>query len=240
MSIEVHNGIATIDQSFGGKFIGATGGGKFPPIGHQYRLLTFEPKRGESGIVVFCDESMRESIGGADWLHLFQYEWSGDKLIVHWGIKHPVRAYTDSRELGLVVQARDWYYITGPVADRDHNYKVVDLFEMLKYIEGKIGLKELDHNARSYARRQAHVVRMKELEAEVKIKDLRIHEMIVLFHDKHTELRAAQGDVDNLEIGLVKIYHNLGWLDHIPSWMLPRGIKDLMLYRDSTSRRFPE
>lgn len=170
MSITVKDGVATIEQSLGGTFIGSSGEGKFPPRGHRYGLLTFEPKRGEPGIIVFCDEMMTRSVckGEAPWLHLFQYEWSGSKLIVHWGIKNPARAYTESRGLGLVVQVRDWYYITGPVTDRDYNYKQVDLFEMLKYIEGKIDLKELDHNARSYERRQKHLERLTDHRKEIR------------------------------------------------------------------------
>ncbi len=166
MTIAVKNGVATLDVMGGGTFVGCTSSeGSFPPSGQDYTVFMFAPKKGAGGILVFQDRAIVRMTGAQDYT-FHQYYWQGEKLIVDYGIKSPARAYSSSRDMGLIVQFRDWFYITSkPVADV--NCKVVDLFEMLRYIEGKINLADLDRSARSYERRKQHEVRMKDLKAEV-------------------------------------------------------------------------
>lgn len=242
MAIKVKNGVATIDTvGLGGTFIGATAEGKFPPVGHEYSSFSFEPKRGESGVIVLSDQVMRRSCGfGADYLHLYGFEWIGDKLVVHHNIENPVRAFTESNDLGLIVQARDWYYITGSVADHDHNYKVVDLFSMLKYIEGKIGLKELDHNARSYERRQVHIRRMKELEQalqnaqwNLESSQRTVDKVIDLnrgaLHEMELQVKARMSLQDQIK----QVGGEVKWMRSLPRWLVPRGVRVLFEIHDN-------
>ncbi len=163
MAFKIRNGVGTIDTvGLGTIFVGSTGQGKYPPAEKSYPLFTFEPKLGEGGILVFKH--------GRGMLHehltFYQFWWEGKMLKIDYQIKHPARSFSDSNDLGLIVQVRDWYYVTEEPRDKNHNYKVVGLFDMLQYIEGKIELKDLDCRSRSYVRQKKFEKRLADLEQE--------------------------------------------------------------------------
>lgn len=139
--ISVKNGVATIDRTTMGcseTFIGSTAGGVYPPIGEYYDRFSFRPTAGQSGVLVFHHEPAKKD-------HFFQFFWKKGKLMVVDGLKSlPTTDYQYSRDLGLMVFRDDRWYVTEQPTDTSHNYRVVGVIEMLKYLEGKITLSDLD------------------------------------------------------------------------------------------------
>ncbi len=162
MGTKIENGVATLNFS-GQKFLYVTAeGGQFPPPKMRYNEFSFRPKQGENGIIVTFYEAMGN-------FQFYQYWWEKNKLIVVNRVKETKHPYSVCGDLGFVVAHNEWFYVTKPptAAHEDHNYRVVDLREMLKYLEGKISIDDLRRNASSHERRKRHVVRMKGLQQEV-------------------------------------------------------------------------
>jgi len=208
MSIKVNNKDKSVrlDASVAPIFFGHTGEGIFPPIGKKYETFSFTPKKGDGGVLAFTEESwLIENF----WV-FYHYEWVEDKLIVYEDLSKITRNYFAAEDLGIVVPFRNWFYVTLEPQDTDNNYKVVDLMEMLKYLEGRISLADLDRNARSVERQAKHVVRMAELErvllAEQKNAE-NLRNGLLAERAKRAELElvllAEQKNAENLRNGLL-------------------------------------
>src|SRR3989344_4343781 len=157
-TITAENGVATLSAPLICEYFrGSSGQGEFPPVGAQYHNFTFRPKKGENGILVF------ESELNNFWF--YQYWWEGEKVIVTSRIERVAHPYSRSEEFGFMVREGEWLYVTAfPLPEEpQHTCKLVNLFTMLRYLEGKIGLEELAAAARVYERKRQHAVRLKEL-----------------------------------------------------------------------------
>jgi hypothetical protein len=144
-------------------FLGSTGEGEFPPTDMSYEQITIKPKAGVDGILVFQhDPRMISGIG----FDFYQYHWVKGKIVFEYDV-HSERSFSVSKNSGFMVQYRNWIYVTQEPKNADQNCKVVDLFQMLRYLEGKIEIADLERNARSFERRQGHEKRLIELRREV-------------------------------------------------------------------------
>ena len=135
ISVKV-GGLAHIQFPSELKFLGSSGNGDFPPIGRKYIEAGFTPAAAESGTLAF-ENDIHE-------LTLVHYTWVTDeKLEVKKGLHNPQRAFSVSRELGLLTRRKDGgYYLTGTMSpNMDPNqYQQVGIVQMLKFLEGKINL----------------------------------------------------------------------------------------------------
>jgi len=166
--ITAENGSAMIRGPLAAEyFCGSSGRGEFPLVGAKYHSFTFRPEEGEGGILVFVSGPSNPCFHPQLW----QYWWEGEgedkkkKVIVDYGITRVARQYSRSEEYGFMVREGEWLYVTALPRPEDpqHNCKLVNLFTMLRYLEGKIGLEELAAAARVYERKRQHAVRLKEL-----------------------------------------------------------------------------
>ena len=154
--IVANDGIATIQFHSYSKFCGYSGTGEFPPIGNEYRQFTFRPTRGENGLIAF-----KENYG----YQIYQYRWTDEKLFVTEEEISTTRRFSLSPDLGIVVACSKWSYVTNIPKDTAQNCKLVDISFILKYIDGKIDIKDLERNSRSIERlekRPENIARMKE------------------------------------------------------------------------------
>lgn len=110
---------------------------------------------------------------------------------------------------------------------------------MLKYIEGKIELKNLDRNARSYERRQAHTVWMKELQRENQRMHLRIEG---LGHAAASAAEENEACIEKLEqtiagqsssldmvtknVNASKCFYRLAM--RLPKWIRPKCLQGIL------------
>ena len=177
--VQAKDGVATIEHLYiAGRFLGSSGSGEFPPPGQQYHAFTFRPSKGEPGILVFWDSGVHDSYA------FYQYWWENEKVIVKSvsfeyiaNVAHP---YSYSRDLGFVVHHEGSLYVTvEPKGGLDTNYTVVNLFTMLRFLEGKIGVEDLDRGARAYERKKRHLARVKELEQRLTTLKTRVDNAMV-------------------------------------------------------------
>lgn len=183
------------------KFIGSTVGGEYPPVESFYDEFSCKPKQGQPGILAFEDSNSHET-------GFLQFRWEGDKLVV--GPKVECLAhycFSRSTEYGLVVQVGRLSYVTKlpsnlnlPVSGqkRGRLFKKVDLIDILKYINGQYGLKELDKSV-------CACVRTKEIEAALRNLEKMIKEEQAL-------LDAARSEIFNSQILLGDILDRCWWL----------------------------
>ncbi len=142
MSFKVHDGTATIDLGTDSNklFFGTTAEGIFPPVGVTYEDFAFTPCKGVAGTVIF-----KGKFFGADAYTFYQFDWKGNKLILHYDTEHAGAYPGKAEKLGYYTQIGTVIYLTGePVDDTANTYKKVDLIDLLKFLEGKIDLKELE------------------------------------------------------------------------------------------------
>jgi len=220
-SIKARDGVATIDTlGMGRQYLGSTSGNDFLPIGKEYSSFTFEPKQGESGVLVFRNKGTTAH----RFLSFYQFGWDGQKLLVQDGLKNTAHAFSESDELGLVVRIRDWFYVTEYPNDeyywrvKHHNYKVVDLFVMLKYLTGAIGLKELDRNARAYERRLGFVERFDALKQRADENAQEVERLSAKADFYGRELKEAEAKINQYH----GVCSSFGWtrmVRGLPRWM---------------------
>jgi len=165
----VNDGTATLSNTSLDFFIGSTNlKGEFPPTQTRYRRFTFTVKPEESGVLVF-KPVVNVRHPDEDPLGYFQYYWENGKLIVTGGIRRPARPYSETVETGLMVSVGKWRYVTKlPKEGSRGNYKVVDVFALLRYLEGSIELKELERSSAAVVRREQRQRRLAEAEQQVK------------------------------------------------------------------------
>ncbi|MEK7201150.1 MAG: hypothetical protein AAB737_00760 [Patescibacteria group bacterium] len=145
--INAVNGVATIDLTTSGQFLGSTcPEGMFPPIGHTYRQFVFSPKKGTNGLLIF-----KSKIVNTDSYNFWPYYWKDGKLIVEYEHQYnPVNpfirsGYGDS-DFGFMVQYRpDRVFVTQIPVNlvEGVEYLLVDHMTMFRFISGKIDRRQL-------------------------------------------------------------------------------------------------
>ncbi|MBI2046207.1 MAG: hypothetical protein HYT28_02210 [Parcubacteria group bacterium] len=171
------------------EFLGSTAKGTYPPPGFVYKSFFCKPKNGESGILVFSGFN-----SNSDASYFFQFWWEKDKLIVAVEIERPAHGYNLSKEFGLMVQVRDLRYVTKIPTDFGAeryestygSFLLVDLIDILKYINGQSELKDLDKAASSLFRKTQAFVRMKQ-ENQEKEKELANVKQALMQHEMQHE-----------------------------------------------------
>lgn len=155
-SVRVENGTATIYFHCDIVFCGHNGTGKFPPTGASYEQFTFEPDRDANGLIVFA--SGRSSYCH---LYLYRYNWDGTKLEISQKVSTK-RKFSLSCDHGLVVTFSKWSYVSQAQKETESNIKAVDISLLLKYIDGKAEIADLERNSRSLERQKSRIIRQKD------------------------------------------------------------------------------
>lgn len=145
--ISAVNGVATIDLTTSGQFLGSTcPEGMFPPIGHEYRQFVFSPKKGTSGLLIF-----KSKIISTDSYNFWPYFWKDGKLIVEYEHQYNpvnpfIRAGYGNGDFGFMVQYRpDRVFVTKIPENlvEGLQYLLVDYMTMFRFIDGKIDRRQL-------------------------------------------------------------------------------------------------
>ncbi|MES2931195.1 MAG: hypothetical protein V4682_00670 [Patescibacteria group bacterium] len=147
MTIKVANGRITLQLSTADTFVGSTSAGEYPPVGQQYRHFDCKPAE-KSGVIVFNDV---RSIGSKEepWYTFHQFTTTDDnKIIVTYKLDNWKRPFQQIKGMGLVVQGQKWTYVTTVPVGKEGNYILVDIIDMLKYIEGRITIDQLRRRAK--------------------------------------------------------------------------------------------
>lgn len=152
MKIKVIDGSAVITTDIP-VFIGATGEGRFPLPGERMLDFWFQPKKDACGYLVFDhkDETQRTP-SSPTFVH---YSWNaGSKLIVDEGLKLERSIHgqycTNDRKLGLLysdpknMTEEGVHYFTGTPVRRATALKKVGVLDLLRFIEARITLDQLD------------------------------------------------------------------------------------------------
>lgn len=147
-SLKIEGGEISLSFFCYKKFIGSTSGGEYPPANNSYDEFSCKPKRGQRGTLAFGEDD------------ILQFYWKRDKLVVGPKVEYLARygCLSRSKEYGIVIQIGRLSYVTKlpsnlnslVVSEQEGRrlFRKVDLLDMLKYIEGQYGLKELDKSVR--------------------------------------------------------------------------------------------
>lgn len=147
MSIKVANGRVTIEPTMRDIFIGSTVDGEYPPANVQYDHFDCKPSE-KSGVIVFGN---MDSLGSAKepYYSLYQFKTTDDnKIVVGYKLEDWERPFQQIKGMGLVVQGQKWTYVTTMPVGQEGNYILVDIIDILKYIEGRITIDQLRRRAK--------------------------------------------------------------------------------------------
>lgn len=173
--ISAINGVATIDLTTSGQFLGSTcPEGMFPPIGHEYRQFVFSPKKGTSGLLIF-----KSKIINSDSYNFWPYYWEDGKLIVEYEHQYNpvnpfIRAGYGDGDFGFMVQYRtDRVFVTKIPVNlvEGVEYLLVDHMTMFRFISGKIDRRQL---ARAAQVVKAQARKDEGLRAQIKVLENRL------------------------------------------------------------------
>ncbi len=186
----------TITGMIGAKtFVGTSGAGQFPPTNVEYETFGFRPQIGVGGIVAFRGTMPN---GKDHFFEFCQYHWDGGRVVVGHNILSPKNSFSQVIGLGLMVVAqfngKVNHYVTETPKTLDRNYKVVEIQAILKYIEGKTSLADLDASAHELIWKAAAVKSLEQLEEELQLTRQLLAE---------TEQRVAMGNSEIARLDLV-------------------------------------
>lgn len=192
MSWFVKDGTASFEASPSTEvFIGATGPGEFPETGQTYKVFTFTPEAGTSGIVVFkSDHQLLDH-----YYVLYSYYWEGGVLKIASRIKSWVNKFGQSEEYSFFVKVGDVIYCVKRPERSKYACKQVDILNLLKYIEGKIDLEMLDKKALLLKLREEHKKRTDEQLRELETQNKALQAMV--------RILSGQLDQTKNELGIV-------------------------------------
>lgn len=155
-------------------FVGCSGDGIFPPTDILYERFSCTPKKDTGGILVFRTEP--KNLAGDIRYDCYQYEWVDGKVVVGCKIKTQ-HALSQSAELGFSVSCGRYTYVTRDPNAANRNYKVVDVIDLIRYAEGKIGIADLERNSRSLERREARMENIMRLKEELGCQKQQVDEL---------------------------------------------------------------
>lgn len=129
-------------------FIGTTGAGSFPQPGEPMQNFHFIPYKGTSGTLVFDKANERWRTPSS--MIFCQYWHEDGKLLVKSGLRtESLKPHNCGPETGInfiVDSPYDWYYTGYPPRNlRAYRLCKVNILDMLKYLENKVSLEQLEN-----------------------------------------------------------------------------------------------
>jgi hypothetical protein len=246
-SIKAGNGRITLEHPSTDTFVGSTADGSYPPAGIRYKHFDCKPSE-KTGILVFSDTRM---LGGTQNPYYNFYQFVTDengKIFVDHRIKAWTNPFQHTSELGIMVVGQKWTYVTTLPDIANANFVLVDILEMLKYVEGKITLDQLRRGA---LRRIVMEAKQKSLEARLAdtvrdltrlgieherlvdlyagdqrtIKDLRYFKTIATVVAQVIKRRAFSSNPKRAQDGILcRILNSLFFIRGLPDWKFTEEI----------------
>jgi hypothetical protein len=190
MKLSVRDGVARFSDIPPFRYIGCTDpqNTRYPRL---FESFPFEPKRGTSGILVFKSEEE---------YRFYQYSWKEEKLVVVRGVPNQVHHFSEGfgeDNFGVMVTVGDCDYVTR-VPDTGGIYRLVDVISLMRYVEGRFDLKQLQQASGRAIRRIPYERRLQETELILRDNQILVSrniELLTIVRDERVAKEKAQADL---------------------------------------------